>query len=61
MSDAAFILQVGGHDTDIKDGKVECTHINDGIGEDAHPGSGVQDAKKGLTEEQLEKMENTKH
>ena len=51
MSDAAFILQVGGHDTDIKDGKVECTHINDGIGEDAQHGSGVQDAKKGLTEE----------
>jgi hypothetical protein len=55
-NDAAFLLKVGGHDRDIKDGKMACTHIDDGAGDIGGRGSATPElndltAKQGLTAE----------
>ena len=55
MSNAAFVQKMGGHEDDVKKGKVACTHINDGHGEvensRAETPVGDLEGKKGLTAE----------
>ena len=63
--DASFLGKVGGHNDDIKNNKLACSHINDGLSDIEGPFSpkSLQNGcavdgigKKTLTEEELEEL-----